>query len=281
MLRYVSRVIEVPFHGDPAAVVERAKAAAAKYGATFTGDHTTGTFAGNGIEGHYRFTDTIVVVTIEKKPDFAPWLLVEGALRKFFESDPTQVVATASEGPPRRERATTIVRKHVLVASGAGLIPIPLADIAAVTGVQVSMLQALTKLYDAQMSRPALENFITALTGGMLARLGASVIKTIPGLGTLLGAASMSILSGASTYAVGKVATDHLERGGELSSVDLAKARRDYDREYASGKEYVEDLKSSKEDTIGKLERLGELRAKGVITEDEFQTQKAKLLNDS
>lgn len=31
-------------------------------------------------------------------------------------------------------------------------------------------------------------------------------------------------------------------------------------------------------DTIGQLERLGQLKAQGIITEDEFATQKAKLL---
>jgi hypothetical protein len=60
--RVMSRVIEIAYSGDPQAIVDQAKAAT---GAAFTGDHVAGTFAGNGIEGHYRFGDTVVVVTIE------------------------------------------------------------------------------------------------------------------------------------------------------------------------------------------------------------------------
>ena len=273
----MSHVIEVGFSGDPKDVVAKARAAAEKHGATFTGDHVTGTFAGNGIAGGYTFNDKVVVVTIDSKPDFAPWPMVETAIRGFFETAATDLatVGEASRGP----KADAIIRKHVLWSSGAGLIPIPLADVAAVTAVQVSMLRDLTKLYRSELSESVLENFVTALTGGMVARIGASVVKAIPGIGTLIGGASMSIMSGAATYAVGRVAKTQLEKDGSLANVDMANAKREYSAAYEQGKQYVEHLKDEdKDDTIGKLERLGKLRADGVLTEDEFQAQKARLL---
>jgi hypothetical protein len=137
-------------------------------------------------------------------------------------------------------------------------------------------------VYGAELSEPVLKNFVTALTGGMLARLGASAVKAIPGIGTLLGGASMSIMSGASTYAVGQVAKAELGRSGDLSHADMSRAKADYSKAFESGKAYVENLKTESPapggDVISKLERLGDLRAKGVLTEDEFQRQKAKLL---
>jgi uncharacterized protein (DUF697 family) len=162
------------------------------------------------------------------------------------------------------------------------LIPIPLADLAAVTAVQVSMLEDLSKLYNAELSEPAIKNFVTALTGGAIARIGASVVKAIPGIGTFLGGASMSIMSGASTYAVGQVAKKQFETSGQLSKIDMAKAKREYDEAFDKGKDVVAKLEDepAAEDTITKLERLGDLRAKGVLSEAEFQTQKAKLLKD-
>ena len=281
----MSKVIEVAFAGDPQAVVDKAKAAAERHGATFTGDRFAGQFSGNGIAGHYRFGDQVVVVTIESKPEFAPWPMVETAIRGFFESD-TPASATerkvTDDGALRRMRCDRIIKKHVLWSSGAGLIPVPLADIAAVTAVQVSMLGDLSKVYGRELSEPVLNNFATALTGGMLARIGASAIKAIPGIGTLIGGASMSIMSGASTYAVGQVAKAELERSGDLSRADLSSAKADYRKAFESGKAYVESLKTEKPaadgDVISKLERLGDLRAKGVLTEAEFQAQKAKLL---
>lgn len=242
----MSRVIEVAVTGDPKAIVTKAKTVASKYGAVFEGDHVAGTFAGNGIEGRYEFKPKLVVVTIERKPDFAPWPMVESAIRGFFEADPvveeTAPVTAVEAAVERRDRVESIIRKHVLWASGAGLIPIPLADVAAVTGVQVSMLRDITRLYKSELSEADLQNFITALTGGMLARLGASAVKAIPGLGTLLGGASMSIMSGASTYAVGRVARNQLEAGGNLKAVDMDKAKRDYNQAYESGKDYVAKL---------------------------------------
>jgi uncharacterized protein (DUF697 family) len=252
----MSRVIEVPFSGDANAVIAKARASAEKHGAVFEGDHVTGKFSGNGISGHYQFTETVVVVTIESKPDFAPWPFVEMAIRKFFESAepppaaPTEP-AVLDERKTKRIRADAadaLIRRHVLFSTGAGLIPIPLADVAAVTGVQVKMLEELTKLYNAQLTKPTLENFVAALTGGMIARIGASAVKALPGIGTLLGGASMSIMSGASTYAVGQVAKRHLETDGTLANVDLAKARREYGEAYESGKDYVENLDDEKKD---------------------------------
>ncbi|MEO8698503.1 MAG: DUF697 domain-containing protein [Kofleriaceae bacterium] len=234
----MSRVFEISC-SDPRAVVIKAKAAAERHGAVFSGDHVAGTFAGNGIEGSYRFGTNVVVVTIEKKPDFAPWPLVETAIRGFFESDPAP--AAAVDPAKRREKVDAIIRKHVVWASGAGLIPIPLADVAAVTAVQVTMLKELTKQYGSELPESALQNFVTALTGGMLARIGASAIKAIPGIGTFLGAASMSILSGASTYGVGQVAKGQLEIRGDLAN-DMGKAKRDYKAEYDRGKDYVSKL---------------------------------------
>ena len=287
----MSRVIEVAFTGDPQAVVDKARSIAERHGAVFRGDRFAGTFSGNGIEGNFRFGENVVVVTIVQKPELAPWPMVETAIRGFFESsDPEpakpEAARTNADGAARRWRADRIIKKHVLWASGAGLIPVPIADLAAVTAVQISMLEELSKVYEAQFSEPILRNFVTALTGGMLARIGASAIKAIPGIGTLLGGASMSVMSGASTYAVGQVAIGQLEDSGQLSKVNVAEARSAYDKAFVAGKAYVTNLKNEQaakpdDDVIGKLERLGELRAKGVLTEEEFQAQKTKLLGDA
>lgn len=287
----MSRVIEVSFVGDPQAVVDKARAAAQRHGAEFAGDRFAGTFSGNGIDGHYRISEQVVVVTIENKPDIAPWSMVETAIRGFFESAPPTGSAPtesppASESRARQQRADRIIKKHVLLSSGAGLIPIPLADIAAVTAVQVRMLTELSKVYQVEFSEDVLNNYVTALTGGMLARIGASAFKAIPGIGTLLGGASMSIMSGASTYAVGQVAKGQLETGKDLAKADMGQAKNEYRKAYESGKEVVanmkpDDAEPADGDVISRLERLGELRAKGVLSEAEFQAEKTKLLSRS
>lgn len=129
----------------------------------------------------------------------------------------------------QRPQANTIIRSHVLWAMGGGLIPIPLVDFAAVTAIQLEMIQQLAQLYGVDYSRSSGKMFVSALTGTTLARLGASFIKAIPGVGTFIGGASMAITSGASTYAVGQVAIDHFSGGGSLSDFVEEKVKTAYD----------------------------------------------------
>ncbi|MCB0572184.1 MAG: DUF697 domain-containing protein, partial [Phaeodactylibacter sp.] len=51
------------------------------------------------------------------------------------------------ESPDKSLRAQEIVKNHVLISMGAGLVPIPILDIAAVTAVQLDMVKNLAQLY--------------------------------------------------------------------------------------------------------------------------------------
>ena len=126
------------------------------------------------------------------------------------------------------------------------------------------------------------KTFVAALTGSTVARIGASIIKAIPGIGTVIGGVSMSVMSGASTYAVAQVAIQHFESGGNLLNIDLSAAKSAYQGAFDEGKEFVSTLekeKAASQDIFEKLEKLGQLKEQGVITEEEFQEQKQKLLD--
>ena len=181
-----------------------------------------------------------------------------------------------------RRRADRVVRQHVLWAMGAGLIPVPLVDFAAVTGIQVDMLAKLAKVYGIEHAASTGKSFVVAVTGTTVARIGASLVKLLPGVGSVLGGVSMSVMSGASTFAVAQVALERFARGQDILSADLYEARASYESAYEKGKEYVSDLDDKKEqaqEVFRMLERLGELRDQGVLSEEEFEEQKAKLLN--
>ena len=181
----------------------------------------------------------------------------------------------------RSERADRIIRTHTLWGMGAGLIPVPMFDVLAVSAIQIDMLKQLAEAYDSDFTENLGKTFVTALTGGTFARFGASLIKAVPGVGTLVGGASMSVLSGASTYAVGQVAKRHYETGGNLVDIDLDSARKTYDEALESGKRVVGDLKNREaesKDVFSSLERLSDLRQKGVISEEEFEAKKREML---
>ena len=181
----------------------------------------------------------------------------------------------------RSERADRIIRSHTLWGMGAGLIPVPMFDVLAVSAIQIDMLKQLAEAYDSDFTENLGKTFVTALTGGTFARVGASLIKAVPGVGTLVGGASMSVLSGASTYAVGQVAKRQYETGGNLVDIDINSARERYDEALERGKRVVgdlEDRENESKDVYSSLERLSDLKQKGVITDEEFEAKKREML---
>ena len=183
-------------------------------------------------------------------------------------------------GQTQSEMSERIIRDHVVWSMAAGLVPIPLADMAAVSAVQLDMLSKLATTYGVRFSLLDAKAVLSALVGGGAARLGANLLKLIPGAGTVIGGMSMSIASGASTYAAGQVAMNQFASGQELGSMSMDKARELYAQAFKKGEEVAKDMEPETEsvDVFSKIERLGELKEQGLLTEDEFKLQKQKLL---
>ncbi len=180
------------------------------------------------------------------------------------------------------DKVDQIIRSHVLWSMGAGLIPVPIVDIAAVTGIQLDMINQLAKEYKIELDQGSGKAFITALTGGTMARLGASVVKAIPVVGTVIGGVSMAAMSGASTYAVAQVVTNQFDLGKPLFEFDAEKAKESYKEAFVKGKEYVDDLKDNEDEAseiYESLESLSKLHKKGVLTDKEFEKKKSDLLD--
>ena len=177
----------------------------------------------------------------------------------------------------------SIINEHVLWSIGAGLVPVPILDIAAVSAIQLDMLKQLSSHYGVKYTESEGKVWLSALTGTMAAKLAANAIKLIPGIGSVIGGVSMSVLSGASTYALGQVALRHFEGKGTLSSIDLGAAKRAFDAELEKGKEVAARLREKKgasRDVFEKLEKAKEMLDKGVISEDDFDAIKKKLLEE-
>ena len=183
-------------------------------------------------------------------------------------------------GQTQAEISDRIIRDHVVWSMAAGLVPIPVADMAAVSAVQLDMLSKLATTYGVRFSLLDAKAILSALVGGGAARIGANLLKLIPGAGTIIGGMSMSIASGASTYAVGQVAMNQFASGQDLGSLSIEKAREMYEQAFKKGERVAKDMAGDAEevDVFAKIERLGALRDQGLLTEDEFKLQKQKLL---
>src|ERR1051326_9286318 len=91
----------------------------------------------------------------------------------------------------KEAQANDMVMKHVWWASGMGLIPIPLLDLAAIAATQLKMLKNLSDHYSIEFSEQRGKALIGALAGGAVPGLAAgtarSLLKFIPGVGGLIG----------------------------------------------------------------------------------------------
>lgn len=117
-----------------------------------------------------------------------------------------------------------IISRAAKAASIAGAVPIPGADLAAVTAVQVKLIRDIAEVHGVEVDRQVAVFIIgQVLTGGMkgFLRWGVEALKTagfIPGTQFAEGAilALGSVVAGASTYGVGKAAVAWMQRGGKI-----------------------------------------------------------------
>lgn len=186
------------------------------------------------------------------------------------------------------DNANSIIKNHMIWSMGAGFIPVPIADLFAVSAIQLDMIRQLCKLYGIDFKQTEGKAVISSLTGSGLARLGARAVKFIPGVGSILGGVTMAALSGASTYALGEVFKKHFETGGTFLDFDTERLKKYYNEKFEKGKEVAEELRKKQESTakaadastsIDKLRELADMKAAGILTDEEFETIKKKIIN--
>jgi uncharacterized protein (DUF697 family) len=154
---------------------------------------------------------------------------------------------TAVKNDVSEETADRIIRHHVYVSMGAGLIPLPLLDFAALTGIQVSMLKKLAGEYGVTFSKDKVKNSLLSLFGGIFPTAHAGLVagslsKLIPATGQIVGVTAMPILSGATTYAVGKLFAHHFAWGRFPGSVKPEELKKEYAELFEEGKKVAADM---------------------------------------
>ena len=117
-----------------------------------------------------------------------------------------------------------------------------------ITLVQLKMLHSLANLYEVKFTKDLGKSLLASLTGGLAATgIGkgtlVSVLKGVPLLGTVAGAATMPLVAGASSYAVGQVFIQHFESGGTFLDFDPDKVKAYFAEQFEKGKLAVADLR--------------------------------------
>jgi len=148
------------------------------------------------------------------------------------------------EQAERLASASNLNKKYVIGSMVAGLIPLPVVDLVALTGIQLKMLHSLAKLYDIPFSKDLGKSITGSLVGGVIpvgvTRASAgSLAKFIPIGGTATGMITTSVFAGATTYALGKVFIQHFESGGTFLTFDPNKVKEHFQAEFEKGQEKV------------------------------------------
>lgn len=213
-----------------------------------------------------------------------------------------QTFMSSNQNQEKTRHAETIVRNHVLWSMGASFIPIPIADFFAVSALQLDMIRQLCRVYEIDFSETQGKAIISSLVSTMMGRgLAKSFIKLIPGIGTLIGGVTVSIFNGASTYALGQVFKTHFEFGGTFLDLDTERLKKMYREQFEKGKKVAEQMKKEFDEQRGqqqatppseepkptapaagvvdRIKEIAELRNQGLISEEEFEQMKKRIID--
>ena len=128
----------------------------------------------------------------------------------------------------RQSRALDEVHFYSGVAASIGLVPVPTVDMAGLAAVQLRMLSEITSIYGQSFNQHLARSFILMVLGSVAPTnaawgIGASLVKAVPVLGTVVGWATMPAFGGVTTYAVGRIFIEHFESGGTFLNFDGAR----------------------------------------------------------
>ncbi|MBF0204798.1 MAG: DUF697 domain-containing protein [Desulfamplus sp.] len=135
------------------------------------------------------------------------------------------------------EQSRKIVKEYMWWSTGAGLMPIPILDVATVAGVQVRMISKLAKHYNIPFAKEkagaVIGSLVSSISASTISKgVVTSAVKTIPILGALTVPFLMPTFSGAVTYALGMVFIQHFEAGGTLLDFDPEKTRAFFEEQF-------------------------------------------------
>ncbi|HHB91598.1 MAG TPA: DUF697 domain-containing protein [Thioploca sp.] len=144
----------------------------------------------------------------------------------------------------RATQAHSTVNKYALGSMAIAIVPLPLVDLAALSGVQLKMVHSIAKQYEVPFSRNLVKSLIASLlsdiiTFTMTKYLASNLIKLIPVAGQASSFASSATLFGATTYAVGKIFIEHFESGGTFLNFEADKMKEHLHQLFEEGQNFV------------------------------------------
>jgi uncharacterized protein (DUF697 family) len=146
--------------------------------------------------------------------------------------------------------ANALTKKYTYWAMGAGAVPVPVLDLAAILAVQTKLLCEMSELYGVKFMEHKAQNIIGVLIAGVgggrvIAPVVASFVKLIPIVGHFSANIALAASAGGATYALGKVFIQHYESGGTLLDFDPEKTKAYFAEHLKEGQKLAADAKAA------------------------------------
>jgi uncharacterized protein (DUF697 family) len=155
----------------------------------------------------------------------------------------------------RHQLAHQSVKNWSQWATVAGFIPVPFVDTAAITALQIKMINDLCKIYKVEFKKELVVSIIASLAGASVATmfsttLGSTFARYIPVVGTTISAITQPALSYASTYAIGVTFVKHFENKGSLIDFDVASTKGFFNDQIAKAKKIFQKKNTRSEEAV-------------------------------
>jgi len=137
----------------------------------------------------------------------------------------TTIISGSEEVAQRLYEAESqkVVKKYTLIATAAGIVPVPVVSIAGVIAAQVFMVKELAQQFNIPFDENQVRVMINSAIGGALSKAFSMTLDAvIPG--SRLGGLDLSsaAISGIYTATVGEFYKVHFQHGGTLENASIS-----------------------------------------------------------
>ncbi len=140
-------------------------------------------------------------------------------------------------------RAENIINRHIVWAMASGAMPIHIVDVIGVMFIQNDMIKQLCKLYGLDYNENIGKSIVSSIIASSVAKGISFVFKPIKAGERIL----MAILSGAFTYAMGRMFISNFEKGISLIDIDINKGEELFNEYFEKGKDFAKNITSRKD----------------------------------
>jgi uncharacterized protein (DUF697 family) len=165
-----------------------------------------------------------------------------------------------------------VLQVSSIAASAVSIQPLPFVDMVLIAPIQIGMVQCVGRIYGHRLDKKAVVEILSTF-GASLVTQGAmmSAAKLIPFVGWLITVP----MAYAMTWAVGEVAHYYFRMGRGVPPAELSSM---FERIYREKKEERRAAHDKKPSLSEQLKDIVRAREEGLLTDEEFEAAKARVL---